>query len=472
MRSPGLALRLLLILWVVSVWGIGPPRWSWASQAGEVFLAQGTKLYLEGKYREAREQLLQAEASDPQNAEIKLLLGITSFVLHDYHQARKSLTEAINLNPQVPRGKLYLGATLYYLGDYDEARRWLSEAKAETPQEGLIHYYLGLCAYQEERGEEALSELTTGYRLAPEYAATFRAYEMALLAPRREPRRPFDLTLSTGIEYDDNVQVLPDQTVLPYIPIGKHKADWRIPIMARGEYRPVRTEQMVVGLRYSGYYGLNLNLNQFNFFDNLAELFLRYRVGPLTIQPSYGYNLTFWHQERFSHFHNVGLRLTLVETPFLTGDLTYLYQDRTFRYPVVQDYNRSGYLHQIGFYQTLALGSKGAWRIGGIWERELTDGVNWSANIYQVLTEVAYALPYRIFAWASFTYGRTNCDNEDTFFGYRRHDNYYEVNFQLRRPLTDYLDVIAGYVHVSQRSNIPDFEYDRNIYQMLMSVNF
>ncbi|MBW1917625.1 MAG: tetratricopeptide repeat protein [Deltaproteobacteria bacterium] len=460
------------MLWLVAVGADGQASLSWASEAGEIFLARGTKFYLDGKYREAREQLLEADAVDPQNAEVKLLLGITSFALRDYPQARVALTEALNINPQVPRGKLYLGATLYYLGQYDEARRWLEDAKAETPQEGLVHYYLGLCAYQKNRPEVALSALTTGYGLAPEYAPAFRVYEMALSAPRREPERPFDLTLYTGIEYDDNVKVLPDQTVLPFMKTAKHKADWRIPIMARGEYRPIRTDNMVMGLRYTGYYGINMNLDQFNFFDNLAEIYLRYYRGRLMIEPSYGYNLTFWHEERFSQFHNAGLRLSLIETPILTGDLTYLFQDRSFRYTVTPDYKRSGYLHQVGLYQTLALGAKGAWRVGGIWERELADGVNWSGHTYRVLTELSYMFPYQILAWVSFEYGRTNCDNNDTFFGYRRHDNYYEVIFQLRRPVTDYLDVIAGYIHVSQQSNIPDFEYDRNIYQILMSMSF
>ncbi|MDD3579604.1 MAG: tetratricopeptide repeat protein [Desulfobacca sp.] len=472
MRLQRLGLVLLLVLWAVSGWHVGQTPLARASEAGEILLARGTKLYLDGQYREAREQLLQAEAVDLQNAEIKLLLGITNFVLHDYSQAREALTAALNLDPGVPRGKLYLGATLYYLGQYDEARRWLEQAKAETPNEGLVYYYLGLCAYQKDRPTEALSALTTGYTLAPEYAATFKAYERALEAPRPRVERPFDLTLSAGIEYDDNVKVLPDQTVLPYLATDKHKADWRIPIMARGEYRPIRTEQMVMGLRYSGYYGINMNLDQFNFFDNLAEIYLRYYMGRLTIEPSYGYNLTFWHEERFSQFHNAGLRLSLIETPILTGDLTYLFQDRSFRYKVAPDYKRSGYLHQVGLYQTLALGAKGAWRIGGVWERELAEGVNWSGNTYRVLTELSYMFPYQIFAWGSFAYGRTNCDNNDTFFGYRRHDNYYEVNFQLRRPVNAWLDVIAGYIHVSQRSNIPDFEYDRNIYQLLMSASF
>jgi hypothetical protein len=34
------------------------------------------------------------------------------------------------------------------------------------------------------------------------------------------------------------------------------------------------------------------------------------------------------------------------------------------------------------------------------------------------------------------------------------------------------LDVIAGYTHVSQRSNIPDFTYDRNIYQLLLAARY
>jgi hypothetical protein len=201
----------------------------------------------------------------------------------------------------------------------------------------------------------------------------------------------------------------------------------------------------------------------------VAEVYLKYQRGRFTFQPSYWFDFTLLGAERYSQFQNVGLRFSLVETPYLVGDLIYRFQYRGFRYQVVKDYSRSGTLHSLGLFQTIALGSKGAWRIGGLWERELAD-VNWSSQKYGAITEITYTFPYQISAWGSFEYGRTNCDNVDTFFNIQRHNNYYEVNLQLRRPLTAWMDVIAGYVHVSDCSNISDFEYDRNIYQLLLSV--
>ena len=37
----------------------------------------------------------------------------------------------------------------------------------------------------------------------------------------------------------------------------------------------------------------------------------------------------------------------------------------------------------------------------------------------------------------------------------------------MRRPVTSWMNVIAGYNHISNPSNIQDYQYNRNIYQLL-----
>lgn len=466
---------VLLVVWMTALvsWLSPPPAWS--SEAGEIFLARGTKLYLDGNYRQAKEELSQGAAVDPDNAEIWFMLGSASFSLKEYSAALAEFTKAQTLAPAIPRGKLYLGAANYYLGNYAEADRWLKEAKADNPEDGLVRYYLGLLAFQQDRPREALAELDTGLRLAPQFALGFKPYQ-EILAARPEARRNFDVSFATGLAYDDNVKVLPDKSTINPRGIMQykgHKADMYVPLLLRAEYRPLVKENTVLGLRYYNYANLNFYLDMFNIWDQLGEVYLKYRRGPFIFEPFYAFDYTLLGAGRFSQFQNAGLRLSIIETPYLVGDVVYLFQSRDFRYSIRDpNYYRDGYINQVGLFQTLSLASRGALRVGMFYERELAQGVNWTSHKYRFPVEVIYTLPYRVTAYGYFEYARTNASNVDTFAGVLRHDDYFEVDVQLRRPVTSYLDVILTYSHISQLSNISDFAYNRNIYQFMISLKY
>lgn len=62
--------------------------------------------------------------------------------------------------------------------------------------------------------------------------------------------------------------------------------------------------------------------------------------------------------------------------------------------------------------------------------------------------------------------------NSRTGFTKRRHDNSNEIVVRLERALTPNLSVDLAYLGVFNGSNIPDFEYDRNIIQARLSLHF
>jgi tetratricopeptide (TPR) repeat protein len=457
-----------------------------ASEESELFLARGNKLYLEGKYSEAKDQLVQADARDPNNQEILSLLGTTDLALKDYPAAKEAFTQTVALAPNFPRAKLYLGVSNYFLGNYTEAERLLKEAQALAPDDGLAHYYLGLVnAYQGRRGD-ALTNLESGMSLSPQFGLGFKSYQEAVKSTRPETR-PFSIAFTTGIEYDDNVKVLPNNTTVQGIGAGGmrtgqykgHKADWRTPLILNANYEPVRTDQWTAGIRYYSYAGLNYNLQAFNVVDQFGELYVKYKIDRLTINPFYSFDYTWVGGAPFSMFNSLGMRFTLAETANLTGDLVYMYQFRDFKYfgsqtsnaPGGNAFDRNGYMNQVGFFQTLA-GQPGSIRAGFIWQREVTDGINFTANWYRASLEGYLNLPWKILAYSYFEYAKTLASNRDSVANRYRDDNYYQIIFQLRRPITSWMNVIAGYNHISNPSNIQDYQYNRNIYQLLVMFSY
>ncbi len=453
---------------------------AWGSEQTEVLLARGTRYYLNAEYARAREQLVQAAALDPTNLEIKEMLGLTLFGLKEYQEAGKVFSEILSLDPSYPKAKLYLGATLFQLRKYEEARQYLREAHIEDPKDALAQRYVDLAVKQEKQETQAKGWLFEIFGLPPQYAGTFVAYGASWIAPR-EKAIPVDVQVATGIQYDDNIKVLPDHsTVFPtgyayYGNLPGHKSQWRIPVVAQVDWLPLRRENLALGLKYSFYSSTIPGagaLKRWNVLDSLAEVYLKYQQGPVSIWPFYGFDLALLGGERFSVFNNTGVRISLTETPYLRGDFYYCFQDRSFRYLVRSDYKRTGSLHTAGFFQTWQPSPRGALRLGLLYGRELAVGENWTNNSIGTRAEVIYTLPYQIGLWGAFVWYHNWFDHSDTVFGKHRNEDYLEVAVQLQRPITPWLSVMAGYTHISNLANIQDYQYQRNIYQLLLSLRY
>ena len=468
---------LLLCMYLLG--GLFIPGLACASEESELLLARGNKLYLDGNYAEARNNLVRASSLDPNNPDIWSLLGTSNLQLKNYPAAKEALTKTLALDQNYPQGKLYLGVADYYLGNYPEAKRLLEEAKTAAPKDGLPSYYLGLVAAKQGRQKDALTNLDLGMALSPEFGVGFKGYQAASQTVKPETR-PFYISLTTGIEYDDNVKVLPDKTTTSNIgPNGHnygqykgHKADWRTPLILTANYEPVRTDQWTAGIRYYSYAGLNYYLSNFNIVQQLGELYVKYQLNRLTINPFYTFDYTWLGQQPLSMFNSLGMRLTLAETANLSGDLIYLWQNRDFKNTILDfNYDQTGTMNQLGFFQTLT-GKLGIVRAGFIFERQLTNGINFTANRYRFPIEGYLHLPWQMLAYGYFEYARTACSNRDSFANVLRRDDYFQIVFQLRRPVTTWMDVIAGYTHISNPSNVRDYQYNRNIYQLLAMFHY
>ena len=452
----------------------------WANEEGEIFLARGTNLYLNGKFIEAKEQYVQGVKVDSNNAEIWAALGSTNLTLKDYAAAKEALTKAVALNPEVPRGKMFLGVTCYFQGNLVEAKRLLLEAKAQNPKDAMAHYYLALLASQSQRPQEALQELEIGMSLDPSHSPGFRSAIQAAQAPMAAAR-PYGIALTSGIEYDDNVKVLPNNVSST----GQasfagqyrgHKADMRTPIIVRAYYEPLRTPTTTVGVRYYSYVGLNYYLDNFNNYEQYGELYLKYQFGRLTINPFYIFDYTWVGGQPWAMFNDVGMRLTLQETSWLTGDLVYMFKAQDYKWlqngSLPWQTHRDGSVNQLGIFQT-ARWKKGSIRAGFYWEREITNGPNWTQNIYHFPIEATLDLPWQIGAYGYFEYAYGAYSNQDYLYQKLRRDNLFTVIAQLRRPITSWATAVVMYTHANNDGcNISDYRYHRNIYSLLLQLNY
>ena len=468
----------ILIIWAFLLGTLLLPHSGWClSEEGQILLARGNYLYLHGKFAEARVELQRAAEMDPQDPEVRSLLGLVHLQLREYARARDDFDAAMKTDPpDNPRTKLYLGVSYYFLGNYLEAERWMKQAQTLAPKDPMVHYYLGLLAAQGNRPQEAVTEMNLADTLGPQYRQDFARYRGAI--GRAEGAQKFYVSLTSGFEYDDNVKVLPDNSLIN--PAGTlqypgHKADWRTPFILQAGFQPISGDNWAAGVRYYGYAGINYHQSPFNVVDQMGEVYVKYRYKALTVEPFYAFEYAWLGGQPYAMYNDAGLRLTLQETKRLSGDLVYMFQYRSDKSYLLNQctapYNQTGPVNQVGFFQTLKF-DRGAGRAGFIWEHHDTEGINYAGNRYRFPVELDYQLFWQISAYLFFEYNHFAAINRDSLARKYRADDFYQVVAQLRRPVTSWMSVILNYNHISNPSNVVDYQYNRNIYSLMAQVYY
>jgi Flp pilus assembly protein TadD len=481
------ALSYHFIIWAFLLGTLLLPHSGWClSEEGQILLARGNYLYLHGKFAEARVDLQRAAEMDPQDPEVRSLLGLVDLQLKEYARARDDFDAAVKTDPNDPRAKLYLGVSYFFLGNYQEAERWMKQAQTLDPNDPLVKYYLGLLAERANRdqgSQEARTEMTHGVTLGPE--AEYGAQQDLARSRGAMGRaagggdRKFYVSFTTGSEYDDNVKVLPDNSLInPGVQnhqYGGHKSDWRTPIILQAGYQPIKGDNWAAGVRYYGYTGINYRLRAFNVFDQMGEVYVKYRWKALTVEPFYAFEYSWLGGQPYAMYNDAGVRLTLQESKRLSGDLVYMFQYRDDKgYKLNQTgsaYNQTGPVNQVGFFQTLNF-DRGAARAGFIWEHHDTTGINYAGDRYRFPVELNYQLFWQISAYLFFEYNHFAAINRDSLARKYRADDFFQVVAQLRRPVTSWMSVVLNYNHISNPSNVVDYQYNRNIYSILAQVYY
>lgn len=131
------------------------------------YYALGLDLKDAGNLAEAREALLNANALKPDQADVRLELGIVCAREGDWERARQELQVARGLNPEDVRVPLYLGEVLWKLNRHDEALASLREAIRLNSSNWEPHYRLASDLAQQGDFSEAATEYQAALLLNP-----------------------------------------------------------------------------------------------------------------------------------------------------------------------------------------------------------------------------------------------------------------------------------------------------------------
>ena len=119
---------------------------------------------------EARNSFEKAVQLKPENPDYNYMMGVTSVFRHDPGEAVPYFQKYLALKPQDPRGELALGVAFFRAKDYDSALPWFTKAAALPATATTAHYYLGTLAIEQDRLEDARSQLELAIQANPNYA--------------------------------------------------------------------------------------------------------------------------------------------------------------------------------------------------------------------------------------------------------------------------------------------------------------
>lgn len=449
----------------------------------------------------------------PSDADIQYQLGVAYFSTKAYDKAGPLLESIFQQTPDRENLGYYVGLTRYQNKNYSEAvEAFDKNVTSNTNLQQLAKFYRGLSLGVLGLSQEAVTELEAAQRIqavSPITSSSIRIRDELLATRRVTDAKRFRAQISVGGYYDDNVPINPEPETIADANQQLTLNDFRrrkatSPGMLASvllDYAFFRSGPMEATATYSFFQTLNANnyLHQLNLQNHLVGLSGFYR-GVVSSMPyqlglQYTYDYLFLNMDGFLSRHTPTFSGTLIPPTFKVpgiGDVSNLtnilirYQVKEFfRETADQDsrflsesrdaYNvMTGFLHTYRFAQDRFL-----IRLGYQFDNESADGGAFSYRGHRLVTGWQVTTPwgnvtlrhdYDVY-WRDYKNAQSLFTDEDGILS-PRDDRQQTHLVQLIKPLPYNLTFTLQYQRIDNRSDIPVYDYSKDVFTGLVTWNY
>ncbi|OLB68608.1 MAG: hypothetical protein AUH96_06675 [Nitrospirae bacterium 13_2_20CM_2_61_4] len=468
-------------------------------------------LYYSGLVYLAKKQPAQAVAPletlqelRPADIAARFQLGVAYFIMGEYDKAQPLLESVFQEQPTLENLGYYVGFMRYRQKDYAKALEAFEATKTSDPNiRQLVLFYRGLSLGVLGLSQQAIAQLEEAQRtvaVSPITDAAVRIRDALAAGRARTEARRFRAQLSVGGFYDDNVAINPNPSHDPLAESLRARKTTAPGILASAlaDYSFIRQGPFEATVSYSFLQTVNLNdgLSKFNIQDHLGGLagFYRGTVAELPYQLAlqYTYDYLLLDQDAFLARHTPTFSATLVEPTVsvpglgtfgnLTTALVRYQVKEFFREPGGSDIRFAseqrdalntmvGVLHVFRFAQDRYLV-----RIGYQYDNENAKGVSFSYTGNRLQTGAQATLPwgdtqlrydYDVH-WQKYKNAQTLFVNDDGVLSAR--DDVVQTHLaQITKPLLQNLTLTAQYQRIRDDSNIPVYDYTKNVFSLILT---
>lgn len=392
-------------------------------------------------------------------------------------EAVRLLEQAVVADPADPMAHVALGQVLLSLGRRDEAATAFERAVKLDPTLHVAH--TGLARARGETGPEAPLERAGG-----------TVGELGRLpSVRSGDDSPWGFSVTTGFQYDSNVTVAPDGRAGDGLG-DQEDVGWVAAFSA--EYDIIARSNFLLRAEYSLYQTLHLDISDFDFRAQQPRLTASYGVTPsLWVGTQGGYN-----------YYSLGTS-TYEGEPFVMPFVSYLEgtwgltqaiyrwgEDTYFSSPF--NGTRNGPNQTVNVGQTFYFAADRYLTVGYQWTNENPDaatcdqappdnacrsfGNDWQYSSNQGYAGVGTPLPLGayldfLYLFRSDDYRWPNSYAKPAYSKTRQdYGNYLYAG--ITRPITEHISIAVTYYGTFNPSNIPDFQYSRNVVGTLLQVTY
>ncbi len=522
------------------------PFWSSLASAGqpeaEILLARATLAYENEEYEQAKTLLLEAIDQDPDNSRVLYYLGLVHLAQKQPAQAVPYLGKGLSIRPSNLFLRYQLGLAYFALPDNEKAAPPLFEVYEKQPTLDSLGFYVGYLLYRKKDYEGALAafdanqtqdfdtqQLTLFYRgltlgvlglsdqaieeleevqlersVAPITSAAIRIRERLAAKKKADEKKPWQLQVSLGGFYDDNVAINPDPGSTKSVAANNalrilRRRDTKAPgflAALRADYSFWREGPYEVSGNYSFFQTVNGNgLSELNIQDHLLGLSGFYRDVafklPYQVDLQYTYDYLFLDMNGFLARHTPTLSATVIPPSFTVptlgsvGNLTsvlYRYRNQTFfseQQGGVKQNLRDGYNNMIGLLHVFRFADDQVlFRLGYQYDNESTKAKEFSYSGNRLLTGGQWLIPWggltlrydydihwrgyeKKQTFALFTDKNGNLD--------KRKDTQHTHLVQLTKPFPYNLTLTVQYQGIFNKSKIRVYDYSKNLGTLILT---
>ena len=457
--------------------------------------------------------LKEARQLRPTDADIQYQLGVAYFSTKAYDKAGPLFEEVYQQTPERENLGYYVGLFRYQDKNYTDAvDAFESNVSTDTNLQQLSRYYRGLALGVLGLTQEAVSELEAAQKtqtVSPITAASIRIRDELLASRRVTETKRFRAQVSVGGYYDDNVAVNPNRESIANanqqdILNNLRQRETGSPgflASALLDYAFLRHGPIEATATYSFFQTLNTdgNLDEFNLQNHLVGLTGFYRgvwqTVPYQLALQYTYDYLFLDMDGFLSRHTPSLNGTLIPPSFtvpgvgtvanLTNVLVRYQVKEFFREPGDNDprfksESRDAFNFMTGFVHAFRFANdQFLFRLGYQYDHEAADGAAFSYGGHRFLTGWQATLPWWDITirhdydihWRDYKNAQVLFTDDNGNLS-RRDDRQRTHLVQVSKPLPYNLTLTAQYQHIDNDSDIPLYDYSKNVFTGLLTWSY
>ncbi len=412
-------------------------------------LSKGIDSFYKGEYKAAYDQLLLAFDEHPENIELNFYLGRAAFESGNFEMAVMAYERILIASPNELRVKLEIARAFHQLGSNNIAKKYCQEVLAADPPANVKNNILVFLAAidKAEQTHFVTGQLTAGYDWNNNVWAS-----------------PSSRTINT---------VIGDVNLTGTSAVRTQDTVYSVTLGMNHQYRPMYSRQSwkTQAVIYQGYYNKTGDLDTLYAFGQTGPVFTfkkdRIEIGLSVAQiqlDNNKYAADIGLQGKWEHIVNPGVVLTSV------ADL------KEHQYPTISDKDS---IEKSVSVEAVFMKGATSFTLGGKITRESAFEDEYSYYKYSCYSAISRELPQDLEASVSYEYQYAGYDQAAALFGRHRRDELHFAGCGIRKKLwqksnsaIQSLFFNINYSRVWANSNIPLYDYNKDLIQLSLSYYF